>query len=108
MAVPPRAGMGESSWVVVGRQGEERTMRRALATLTALASLAALSLTTPPPASAQPAKAGVVTALLGTATVVRASTKESLPLKFRDAVFLQDRVTTGDNSVARILLGGQA
>ena len=67
-------------------------MRRALATLTALASLAALSLTTPPPASAQPAKAGVVTALLGTATVVRASTKESLPLKFRDAVFLQDRV----------------
>jgi len=83
-------------------------MRRALATLTALASLAALSLTTPPPASAQPAKAGVVTALLGTATVVRASTKESLPLKFRDAVFLQDRVTTGDNSVARILLGGKA
>ncbi|OGL03384.1 MAG: hypothetical protein A3E31_03085 [Candidatus Rokubacteria bacterium RIFCSPHIGHO2_12_FULL_73_22] len=83
-------------------------MTRALATLTALASLLALALACPPPAPAQLTKAGVVTTLQGTATVVRATTKESLPLRFKDAVFVHDRITTGDASVARILLGGKA
>jgi hypothetical protein len=52
--------------------------------------------------------AGVVTALSGTATVTRASVGAPRALKFRDEVMLQDRIVTGDQSLARILLGGKA
>jgi hypothetical protein len=56
--------------------------------------------------------AGVVTTLQGTATVARTSvsqpTPQLAPLKFRDSVFEQDRITTGEQSIARILLGGRA
>ena len=81
-------------------------MTRIYGSLLALVALALLS--SPPPAAAQLDRAGVVTTLQGTATVVRANTKESLPLRFKDEVFVRDRITTGDNSVARILLGGRA
>src|SRR5215470_976178 len=54
------------------------------------------------------ARAGIVTALQGTATVTRASLSTPRRLKFRDDVMLQDRIATGDESVARILLGGKA
>src|SRR3989338_6185513 len=81
-------------------------MTRVYGSLLALAALVPLSF--PPPAAAQLDKAGVVTTLQGTATAVRATTKESLPLRFKDDVFVRDRITTGDNSVARILLGGKA
>ncbi|HTO11715.1 MAG TPA: FecR domain-containing protein, partial [Candidatus Binatia bacterium] len=57
---------------------------------------------------AQNSKAGVVTTVRGTATVARATATEPAPLKFRDDVFVQDRITTGDESIARILLGGKA
>src|SRR5439155_25724585 len=70
--------------------------------------LVALTLISPASAFAQLTKAGVVTTLLGTATVSRASLSQPLPLKFKDDVFVQDRVITGDDSVARILLGGKA
>jgi len=63
---------------------------------------------TPTAASAQLSKAGVVTTLYGTATVSRASLSQPIPLKFKDDVFAKDRVSTGDDSVARILLGGKA
>lgn len=59
-------------------------------------------------AFAQTAPAGVVTTLQGTATVVHAVAPQPSPLKFKDDVFLHDRITTGDNSLARILLGGKA
>jgi len=59
-------------------------------------------------AGAQLTKAGVVTTLQGTATVARATTPQPLPLKFKDTVFVQDRITTGNDSIARILLGGKA
>jgi len=68
----------------------------------------ALALISPASAFAQLTKAGVVTTLQGTATVTRASLSQPQPLKFRDDVFVQDRVVTGDDSVARILLGGKA
>src|SRR2546425_11800152 len=71
-------------------------------------ALVSLVLVTPAAAFAQLTKAGVVTTLLGTATVSRASLSQPLPLKFKDDVFVQDRVITGDDSVARILLGGKA
>ena len=65
------------------------------------------------PAAAQsPTPAGVVTNLQGTANLQRVSTTQPtpqlLPLKFRDDVLVQDRITTGDQSLVRILLGGKA
>jgi len=54
------------------------------------------------------ARAGVVTALYGTATVTRASLATPRALKFRDDVLVQDRIATGTESLARILLGGKA
>jgi len=53
-------------------------------------------------------RAGVVTTLEGKVTVVRASSPELTPLKFRDAIFVRDRIATGKESFARILLGGKA
>jgi len=69
--------------------------------------MATLSLGLPVPAPAQVVKAGIVTTLQGTATVAR-GTAEQAPLRFRDDVYVQDRITTGDESLARILLGGKA
>jgi hypothetical protein len=62
----------------------------------------------PAASPAQSTKAGVVTTVKGTATVARASAPEPAALKFRDDVFVQDRISTGDESIARILLGGKA
>lgn len=53
-------------------------------------------------------RAGVVTTLEGNVTVTRASLSEPAPLKFKDDVFVKDRIATGSNSIARILLGGRA
>jgi len=75
---------------------------------TGTAVMAAISLLLPAAAPAQTSRAGVVTTLHGTATVARTSTPEPRPLKFRDDVFVQDRITTGEESIARILLGGKA
>ena len=75
-------------------------------------AVAGLSLGLAAPVAAQASKAGVVTSLQGTANLQRVSATETtpqvLPLKFRDDVFVQDRITTGDQSLARILLGGKA
>src|SRR5437867_13246648 len=58
-------------------------------------------------ASAQASKAGVVTTLEGNVTVTRVALPPQ-PLKFKDDVFVDDKVTTGDRSLARMLLGGKA
>jgi hypothetical protein len=70
----------------------------------ALISLIALL---PSLAVAQATKAGVVTTLEGHVTVTRV-TLAPQPLKFKDDVFVDDKVTTGDQSIARMLLGGKA
>ena len=62
----------------------------------------------PASASAQTAKAGVVTTLEGNVTAARASGTQPVALKFKDDVFVNDRVVTGDRSLARLLLGGKA
>src|SRR5262245_31161799 len=59
-------------------------------------------------ATAQEVKAGVVTALQGQAVVARPIIQQPLPLKFRDDVFVRDRVETREDSLVRILLGGKA
>jgi len=74
---------------------------------------AAVALALPLAAFAQDMKpAGFVTTLQGTATVRRVSTEQPapqiLPLKFKDPVRVQDMIQTGDQSLARILLGGAA
>jgi FecR protein len=63
-------------------------------------------------AAAQDGRAGTVTSLQGTADVRRVSatsnTPQVQPLKFKDAVLVKDQITTGDQSLVRILLGGRA
>ena len=53
-------------------------------------------------------KAGVVTTLEGNVSARRVALPDPVSLKFKDDVFLQDTVTTGDKSLARMLLGGKA
>jgi len=77
-----------------------RTIQAVMAST--IATLAFVSL-----AAAQE-RAGVVTTLEGKVTVVRASAAEPSPLKFRDAVFVRDRIATDKDSFARVLLGGRA
>ena len=58
--------------------------------------------------SAQASKAGVVTTLEGNVTAARTTSAQPVALKFKDDVFVNDRVVTGDRSLARLLLGGKA
>src|SRR2546428_10769162 len=79
--------------------------------VTRSAVMAAVSLMLPAAAPAQSehaGKAGVVTNLQGTATVARTTAAQPAALKFRDDVFVHDRITTGEEARARILPGGQA
>ena len=59
-------------------------------------------------AAAQTTKAGVVTTLEGNVTAARTAGTQPVALKFKDDVFVNDRVVTGDRSLARLLLGGKA
>src|SRR5262245_25433347 len=52
--------------------------------------------------------AGVVTTLEGSVTATRVALPQPVPLKFKDEVFLRDKIVTGDRSLARLLLGGKA
>jgi len=82
------------------------TMLRRAVRPTILATLATLALCGPGSTETRPV--GVVASLQGTATVERTAVAEPAPLKFRDDVFVRDRITTGERSVVRILLGGKA
>ena len=53
-------------------------------------------------------EAGSVTALSGQATVARKIDPQSLPLHFKDSVYLGDQINTAPRSLARVLLGGKA
>jgi hypothetical protein len=70
--------------------------------------LVAFVFLTPSAVPAQSSKAGVVTTLEGNVTVTTASLPQPRPLQFRDDVFVNDRVVTGDRSIIRMLLGGKA
>jgi len=83
-------------------------MRVSRSVWTASAIVAVSTLLGPAAALAQATKAGIVTTLQGTASVARAATPEPTPLKFKDDVFVQDHITTGESSIVRILLGGKA
>jgi hypothetical protein len=51
---------------------------------------------------------GVVTTLVGGATVARAAVAQPQALKMRDDAFAQDRISTKERSVVHILMGGKA
>src|SRR5712691_2974262 len=60
---------------------------------------------------AQPAdlpRAGVVVTLQGSATAKRTALPQPVALRFKDDVYLRDRITTADRSLVRLLLGGKA
>ena len=59
-------------------------------------------------ARAEERAVGIVTTLEGAVTVARASLPQPAALKFKDQVFVRDRIVTGDSAVVRILLGGKA
>lgn len=75
---------------------------RILAVAVAIAAQVAL----PSVGFSQTDRVGVVTTLEGSALVARASM--SAPLKFKDDVFVHDRISTGERSFVRVLLGGKA
>lgn len=78
---------------------------------TAAAVLAVILVAThhPVPAAAQTSEAvGVVTTLDGRASVARPALTAPLALKFKDDVFGRDRISTQENSLVRVLLGGKA
>lgn len=68
----------------------------------------ALLALSPASLGAQPGPAGVVTSLTGQATVVRAAAPAPVALKFKDGVFVRDRIETRQDSIVRVLLGGKA
>ena len=74
----------------------------------ALLTLAVALIAWAPAGAESPRRAGIVTAVSGTATVTRANLQTPRALHFRDDVMLHDRIATGDQSIARILLGGKA
>ena len=55
-----------------------------------------------------PDAVGVVTTLSGHATVARVGLTEPASMRFRDPVFTRDRISTGEKSIVRVLLGGKA
>ena len=77
---------------------------------TATAVLAVVVATIQPvAATAQTSDAvGVVTTIDGRATVARPAVPSPLSLKFKDDVFGRDRISTQENSLVRVLLGGKA
>ena len=75
--------------------------------MAAAAAMAASFL--PPPVAAQTSDAvGIVTTIDGRATVARPALPSPLALKFKDDVFGRDRISTQENSLVRVLLGGKA
>ncbi|HEY4908384.1 MAG TPA: FecR domain-containing protein [Methylomirabilota bacterium] len=51
---------------------------------------------------------GVVSTLIGEATVSRGTTTQPLALKMRDDLFMQDRISTKERSLVHVLMGGKA
>jgi hypothetical protein len=75
-------------------------------TMARVLGMLALTISIPAVAGAQE-RVGVATTVVGPVTVTHVATSPA-PLKFKDDVLLNDRVTTGENAFARMLLGGKA
>jgi hypothetical protein len=73
----------------------------------ALAALLLIALPAPAQARAGAPGIGTVTALQGEATVTRTTAPSGTPLRFKDAVFFRDQITTRERSIVRLLLSGR-
>src|SRR5262245_22202591 len=73
-----------------------------------LATMFAPAILEPGRATAQEDKFGVVTALRGEVFLTRPLAPKPLSLKFKDDVFVRDRVETRQDALVRVLLGGRA
>jgi FecR-like protein len=98
-------GRGADAHVPPGKRGHS-SMRGPLISHSLLVSVC-MTLAFAVSAPAQE-RAGIVTTLQGNVTVARAESTEPAPLKFRDDIFVSDRIAAGKDSIARILLGGRA
>lgn len=76
-------------------------------TLLALLVGGAVALSSPPSAVTQE-RVGVVTNVEGVAIASRVTPRQAQQLRFKDDVYLHDRITTGEHSFVRVLLGGKA
>jgi hypothetical protein len=72
-----------------------------------LSVVTTLAMALPPPLVAQEA-VGVVTTLDGRASVARPALTAPVALKFKDDVFGRDKISTQEQSLVRVLLGGKA
>jgi hypothetical protein len=70
------------------------------------ASIIVLGISTP--ALAQQTGIGVISTLSGQATVARVPLPQPVPLRFKDNVYVDDRISTAERSTVRVLLGGKA
>ncbi|HEV8583804.1 MAG TPA: TonB C-terminal domain-containing protein [Methylomirabilota bacterium] len=61
-----------------------------------------------PSISVGPPRAGAITKLEGNATKRRHGSPEALPVRLGDDVFLHDTISTGDDALVGMLLGGRA
>jgi len=61
-----------------------------------------------PGSRAGPQGVGIVSTISGQATVSRVSLPQPQPLQFKDSVFDRDRISTGENSTVKVLMGGKA
>ncbi len=76
--------------------------------LIVLLALIAAAFSTPLASAQDTSGVGIVTTLQGQASVARPTLPQPLPLKFKDDVFEKDRISTAENSLVRVLLGGKA
>jgi hypothetical protein len=76
--------------------------------LTVAFASTAFAFSTPLASAQDTSGVGIVTTLDGQATVARSTLPQPLPLKFKDDVFEKDRISTAENSLVRVLLGGKA
>ena len=74
----------------------------------ATGALALAVLAISPATARASAGAGVATAVTGQVTVSHAASPAPQPLRFKDEVFLRDRISTASQSLARLLLGKKA
>jgi hypothetical protein len=70
------------------------------------ASILVIAISTP--AAADTSGIGVIATLSGQATVARLPLPQPVPLRFKDNVFVDDRISTAERSTVRVLLGGKA
>jgi FecR-like protein len=98
-------------WTQIRGQVPLARLERTVSAWRAIKTLAIAGLVVGPPgyaqAQGQPG-VGVVTALVGEATVTRAAMAQAQTLKKRDDVFPQDRISTRENSLVHVLMGGKA